>query len=58
MKGRLSLALVKNKDSLEACSTMIEMYLSHWPTLLFFLQEGRTLSNFIISLKRKEDKEL
>lgn len=54
IQSRLSLALIKNKESVEACSTMIEMYLSHWPTLLFFLQEGRTLSNFILSLKRKQ----
>ncbi len=58
MQGRLSLALVKNKESIEACSTMIEMYLSSWPTLLFFLQEQSTIKNFILSLKRKEDKEL
>lgn len=37
---------------------MIEMYLSHWPTLLYFLQEKRTLNNFISSLKRKEAKEI
>jgi hypothetical protein len=48
------MALIKNRDSLMACSTMIELYLSHWPTLLYFLQEQATISNFIISLKRKE----
>jgi hypothetical protein len=37
---------------------MIEMYLTHWPTLLYFLQEQATISNFIISLKRKDAKEL
>ena len=56
--NRMSLILVKNTDSLVACSSMIELYLSHWPTLLFFLQEEVTLSNFIISLKRKEADEL
>jgi hypothetical protein len=38
LQSRLSLALIKNKESVEACSAMIEIFLSNWPTLLFFLQ--------------------
>jgi hypothetical protein len=44
---------IKNLDGIKSCAVMIEMYLSNWSTLMYFLQEGKTLKNFIISLKRK-----
>jgi hypothetical protein len=46
---------LKNKEAIECCAFMIELYLSNWPTLIYLLQERRTLTNFIISLKRKSE---
>jgi hypothetical protein len=46
---------IKNLDGISSCAVMIEMYLSNWSTLMYFLQEGKTLKNFIISLKRKSE---
>jgi len=34
---------------------MIEIFLSFWPTMVYFIQEKNTLRNFLAALKRKSD---
>ena len=47
---------VKNEEKIEKCALIVELLLSSWSTLLYFLQEKETLKNFILSLKSKTPK--
>ena len=46
----------KNEEKIEKCALIVELLLSSWSTLLYFLQEKETLKNFVLSLKSKTPK--
>ncbi len=57
---KFSQNLTKNDscDAFGSCAFMIEMLLSSWSTLIYFINEKNTLKNFVATLKRKSEKDI